>query len=134
MPQTQKHPTGSTPHPQDGFTIIEVMVALLIFTFGILSVLGMQITSIQGNADAQNISEAASVGANMVETLITGSYTDTDMTNGAHGPLYKDGTKYQMNWTVATNTDKTKAVNITVQWSDGGNSRQVAYNLIKAED
>ena len=134
MPQTKQHPKGSTPHPQGGFTIIEVMVALVIFTFGILSVLGMQVTSIQGNADAQNISEAASVGANMAEELMTGSYTDSDMADGAHGPEYKNENKYQMNWTVATNTDNTKAVNITVQWSDGGHSRQVAYNLIKAED
>ena len=134
MPQTKNHPTGSVPHPQGGFTLIEVMVALLIFTFGILSVLGMQVTSIQGNADAQNISEAANFGANRAEIIMSSPYSN--VTNGSE----TKGAKYQLNWTVSTNnnpiskTNKIKTVTLTIQWSDRGNPHQMTYNLTKAED
>ena len=134
MPQARTNPTEKEPAAESGFTLIEVMVALAIFTFGIIAILGMQASSIQGNMDAQNMTEAASVGANMVEELITKSYTGSDLTNGNHGPVYEDNNKYRMDWTVTTNGDNTKSVNLTVQWTDGSASRQVVYDLIKPQD
>lgn len=128
------NPTEKEPTTESGFTLIEVMVALVIFTFGIMAVLGMQVSAIQGNMDAQNITEAASVGANRVEELITQSYTGTDLTDGTHGPVYEDNNKYRMDWTVSTNGDTTKSVNLTVQWADGTSTRKVAYDLIKPQD
>ncbi len=132
MPHTgneQTPPFIGEPH---GFTLIEVMIALVIFTFGILAVIGMQGTSIQGNMSAQNISEAAMLATNQVEELIGASYDDAGLSVGSHGPEYED--IYQREWTVATNTDNTKSVEITIQWNEGSQSRQVTYDLIKPQD
>ncbi len=53
---------------QKGFTLIETIVALGILTVGILSLYSMQITSIQGNATANRITQGTSWGANQIES------------------------------------------------------------------
>ena len=127
MSQTDRRPRESDESCQGGFTLIEVMIALLIFTFGILAIFRMQGTSISGNRSAQNISEAASIGTNRVEALITASYLD--VSNGSQ----KKG-KYDIDQDVTLNPDTTKSVTITVQWSEGNRIRRVIYDLIKPQD
>ena len=52
---------------KNGFTLVELLIALVIFAIGILGVATMQITSIKGNSKSRQISEAANVGADRVE-------------------------------------------------------------------
>ncbi|BCS97154.1 hypothetical protein DSLASN_27860 [Desulfoluna limicola] len=124
------HPAPAS--KEEGFTLIEVMVALVIFAFGILAVLGMQVTSIRGGYQSQNLTEAASAGANKIEELIAMDYDPLD-----------DGTetvagKYSLNWDVTENTSgklsNTKAIDLTVQWTEGGRTHQVVYEFLKAKD
>jgi type IV pilus assembly protein PilV len=117
-----------------GFTLIEVMVALVIFSVGILAILGGQVSSIRGNMNAQSMSEGANIGSNIVEELISKPYASADLRNGSHGPVYHDNGKYQVDWSVSTNSDFTKSINITIEWSDGRLTRQVGFDLIKPQD
>lgn len=59
-----------------GFTLLEVMIALAIFTIGILGVATMQISAIQGNSKGRQISEATSVASALMETLLARAYGD----------------------------------------------------------
>ncbi|MDA3832849.1 MAG: prepilin-type N-terminal cleavage/methylation domain-containing protein [Spirochaetales bacterium] len=59
---------------QNGFTLVELLIALVIFTVGILGVATMQITSIQGNSKGRQISEATNVGADRIERLLSWNY------------------------------------------------------------
>ncbi len=61
--------------PAAGFTIIEVMIAMLVFAIGILGVVTMQTSSVSGNAKARYISEAANYAANRVEILLNTDYS-----------------------------------------------------------
>ncbi|RJX28226.1 MAG: prepilin-type N-terminal cleavage/methylation domain-containing protein [Desulfurivibrio sp.] len=61
---------------QSGFTLIEVLIALAIFTIGILSVNAMQIASIRGNFNANNITESTSWASDRIESLLSLAYTD----------------------------------------------------------
>jgi len=64
---------------QSGFTLIEVLIAVAIFTIGILSVNAMQIASIKGNASANRITESTSWASDRIETLLGLNYSDTDL-------------------------------------------------------
>lgn len=44
---------------QSGFSLIEVLIALLIFSFGVLALVGLQFTSIRQSSDAKYRSDAA---------------------------------------------------------------------------
>jgi type IV pilus modification protein PilV len=118
----------------EGFTLIEVMVALVVFAFGIIAVLAMQTTAIRGGHQSQNLTKAASFGADVIErSIVRPDYEDVDDGNATNG-------KYNAVWTVTpqpANTGKfsdTKAVNLTVSWTEGGRTHRVAYEFFKVKD
>lgn len=59
---------------QSGFTLLEVLIALFIFSIGILGVNAMQLTSIQGNSKAQRLSEASNAAADQIESFLSLAY------------------------------------------------------------
>ena len=52
-----------------GMTLVEVMVSLLIFSFGFLGLIGMQGRAIQVSSDAQDRSRAALLANEIVSTM-----------------------------------------------------------------
>jgi type IV pilus modification protein PilV len=69
----QDHETG-----QRGFTLIEVLVAIVILTFGLLAVGSMQISAIRGNFMGGNTSIALSLASEKMEQLLNADYNSTD--------------------------------------------------------
>jgi len=67
---------------QYGFTLVELLIALVIFTVGILGVATMQLTSIKGNSKGRIISEASNVAAQRIEQLMALDYGDPDLLDG----------------------------------------------------
>ena len=47
------------PHRQGGFSLIEALVAILIFSFGVLALIGLQVTSVRQSSSAKYRSDAA---------------------------------------------------------------------------
>ncbi|MFV0438985.1 MAG: prepilin-type N-terminal cleavage/methylation domain-containing protein [Desulfopila sp.] len=64
-------------HSQQGFTLIEVLVAIGILSIGIFSLMTMQTTSVRGNASANAISEATVIGADEIEKILDEKFNDT---------------------------------------------------------
>lgn len=54
---------------QRGFTLIEVMVALLIFSFGVLALIGLQATAINQSGQAKYRSDAAMLANQLIGEL-----------------------------------------------------------------
>lgn len=61
---------------QAGFSLIEVLIALTVFSIGILAVASMQTTATGGNAKARYISEASGWAADRMELLMNLDYND----------------------------------------------------------
>lgn len=61
---------------QDGFTLIETIMAMAIFTIGILGLFGMQTASIKENLSANSISNGSAWAADQVEKILATDYTD----------------------------------------------------------
>ena len=69
-----KHSFSCKHSHQCGFTLLEVLIAVAVFTIGILSVNAMQISSIKGNSTANRISEATTWAADRMEILFGFDY------------------------------------------------------------
>lgn len=65
----------------EGFTILEVLVALAILAFGILAVATMQATAIKGNSQAIRVSEGITLAQDKAEELTRLSYSDALLTD-----------------------------------------------------
>ena len=58
-----------TPGNETGFTLLEVMIAMVIFSIGLLGLAGIQATSVQNNASAYSRTIAMQLAYNMADVL-----------------------------------------------------------------
>jgi type IV pilus assembly protein PilV len=110
----------------EGFTLIEVMVAISIFAVGMLAVAAMQTSAIRVNSSAGQISELSTWGVDRLEELMVLPYDDpwlevagnppsgTDSAGNTHQVTTSDG--YTVSWTITDDspTQNTKLITITV--------------------
>ena len=89
-----------TPRDNRGFTFIEVLFVLAIFSIGVLAVAIMQISSINTNASARMSGEATAMAANQVEALMALPYDHPDLDPAANPHEVIQGA-YTINWNVA---------------------------------
>ena len=76
---------------QQGFTLIEVMIAIVLLVIGIIALYTMQVTAVDGNMRANLISEAGNLNAEQIELLIGLKYADIEDIDG-------DGTDQDSDW------------------------------------
>lgn len=62
---------------QHGFTLIEILVALLIFSFGLLGFVGLQARAIQFSVGAEDSNRAALLANDMAATMVLKNTVDT---------------------------------------------------------
>lgn len=124
---------------EQGFTILEVLFAMLIFSFGILAVASMQITSFSGNDRANIGSEATAIASAKIDELLSVTYDITtpplqDRTlDGVGGLADEDaaadytevppGTlgNFTTFWNVANNSPNAQMsqISVIVRWTGG---------------
>ena len=70
-----------------GFTLIEVLVAMAIFSIGILAIGSMQLAATRGSSSARLSTEAVTLAQSQAETLILLPYNSSPaLDTGSHGP------------------------------------------------
>ena len=120
-------------HASEGTTLLEVMIAAVIFMIGMLALLGMQVIAMQGNKYGQNMSEATALISDQVEQLwLTNTHTlgtHSDPNNPVDVQGHAGG-RYTRTWTVATDSNFSDSVliAITVSWQDIGKTRSVNFS------
>ena len=130
-PHTRK--TMDMKNNPSGFTLIEVMIALVIFSFGILGLYAMQISSVNGNAAARKRTEAVSWAANQMEILLETPYASIGNNQITQGI-------YTIQWTapeIDINNDGSndaKNIQINVTWSDSRGPKNTTVSFIKLDD
>ena len=131
------------PIGEGGFTLLEVIVAISILTFGLLAVASMQMTAIRGNYNASNITEGTTVAQDRLEELMGLTYGHDDLLDSAGGGVtnYPDpptptaATGYTINYTVDSDTLVTNAklIVLTVTWLDKGVQKQTVLRCVKPQ-
>jgi prepilin-type N-terminal cleavage/methylation domain-containing protein len=143
-----------------GFTLIETIIAMAIFAIGILAVAKMMDTATYSNASARRLTDAASIAMDRLENLISLPYDHADLqdTNGdgAAGLEETGGNAdyeqilnnaYTLNWNIApidldadgdidnngTGLPDAKTVTVIVSWRDRGRTRDLSITDYIAE-
>lgn len=102
---------------QQGFTLIEVMMAMVILGIGIMSIVALQTRDTMYNNSSRRQTQAYTWAMDRVERLRALPYTDGDLTISSHSETQSP---YTVQWVVSDNTTKvadTKKVAVTVLWN-----------------
>lgn len=83
-----------------GFSLIEVLIAITILSFGLLAIGSMQLNSIKKNAEAQKFSTYGAAAQTSIEMLMSASYDDVTANMNNSNSIDYDG--YYLKW-MATN-------------------------------
>jgi type IV pilus assembly protein PilV len=122
---------------QEGFTLIEVCIAMAIFAVGILALAGLQVTYIGGNASAQMQTEATALGAQVIEHLKSLPYdaSELDPSANPHQPPAGGSGPYDVRWTVTDvpTVNNAKTIDVTVTPINRVNGRRVNISTIIGE-
>ncbi len=110
---------------EKGFTLLDVLIATVVLSVGLLAIGIMQLSSISGDAQARELTEASTVAMDQLEELLARNYGS--ISTGTDQEIYDDG-KYTVTIDVSENTDTTtsvtglgvdvKLVLMTVTWKD----------------
>lgn len=114
-------------HASEGTTLIEVLMASVIFMIGMLALLGMQVTAMHSNKIGSEITEATSLVSDQIERLWGLNLTSSELTVGVHNdpnnPVNNQGQaggKYIRQWIVTGDgpNSNSRFVQVRVTWND----------------
>lgn len=118
---------------QQGFTVIELCVAMLLMTIGIFAVITMQTTALNSNAIANSISVATALAQEAMEDMMALGETDPRLTATASNVTYDLDPKtsatsvsipgagtYTATYSTTINTPDTGVTRIVVVVTGGG--------------
>src|SRR5262252_118284 len=111
---------------EKGFTLSEVLVAVIVLSLGLLGLERMHIAAIQVNTIASRLTQGTTLAQDRAERLMALPYNDpllTDTTDPGLFTSYTDANPpqgYTIRWEVDTNVPSTgiKTINIFVTWKD----------------
>lgn len=126
---------------RQGFTLLEVLVAMAIATIGLLGMALLQGTAIQGNNSGSKFTQATMLAQSSIENLHSelldgNGATETDLADGSGDEEVgidengEPGGVFTRTWNVEDYTTFSRRVTVEVQWNEGGRARQVAMSTI----
>lgn len=118
-------------HGEDGFTLIEVLVATGIAAIGFLGLAATHISAVQATAVGRNVSIATGMATEEIETMRRRPYDEVvsaSPTSITHGDLHFTRTA-----TVAAVGTTSKKVTMGIGWSDQFGSHNVQLITVIGE-
>lgn len=139
--KTEHTKPGIPKYGDHGFTLIEVMIAIAIFSIGFLAISSMQITSINENASSRLRTEATALAIRMNERLMMLPYSDAFLASGDHPadqPIpagFDSESRYSVSYFIkdATPTANTKTIQVQVSWEARGRTNTVTIDSIRVD-
>jgi len=100
-----------------GFTLIEVLVALVILSFSLLALAGLMVTTTKNNSFGSHMTEAATFAQDKLEELRAIKWENLIDGNNTDQQGGSTGINYTRNWNVTTN-GSLKTITINLNWND----------------
>ena len=113
---------------ENGYTLIEVLIALTIFAVGLLAVAGMQTAAVRMNSTADKLTNLSTWGMDKIEELSALPYSDP-LLDSAVNPYQEQLGDYTISWTVIKNNPikDTKHITVTVT----GRGKSAEFGILK---
>ncbi len=128
---------------ENGFSILEILIAVSIFAVGLLAVAALQITSFRGNRVGDELTKATMLAQMQVEALKGLDFNSANLAPGnyidVNNPIDETGAaggRFIRTWTIANNTTFSRLVTVTVGWTTmgavgpGGGNRSVVMSTL----
>ncbi len=115
---------------QNGFSLIEVLIAMAILALAMLAAASMQFSSIRNNASGNMVTEANMLAKAQMEVL-KNTADVTTMVDGTENNIDAAGQPggiYNRSWTVANLGTTGRRITVVVQWSKKGRSRSIVIS------
>jgi type IV pilus assembly protein PilV len=112
---------------EGGFTLIELMVAMLVLLIGVAGILMMVRSAVVGSRYTRHVTEATVLGEDKMEALRTvTTLAVVDGKDRVDGLGYaNDDGLYARTWTRGSPVDGTAELVVTVTWDEDGENREV---------
>ena len=110
-----------------GFTLVEVMIAIVILTIGLLALASVTVMVIKGNSLNKMMTTATTLANQQLETLKNTSYNS--VASSSEWSTVTGFSGYERRWQVTTSGNQ-KAIVMEVRWLWLGSYHQVTLNTI----
>ena len=110
---------------EDGYTLIEVLIAITIFAVGLLAVAAMQTSAIRMNSTAGNLTNFSTWGMDKIEELSAFPYSHP-LLDSAGNPHQEVSENYTISWTIIDNNPVSNTKNITVTVTGQGKRTDIS--------
>ncbi len=120
------HPLRLTPHVScNGFTLIEIMVALAVLAISLTVLLGLRNRDIALSAYANHMTEATLLARQRISEITFAGFPDLGESEGDFG---EDRPGYRWKEAVKqTPYDVVRELNLEVLWKEGGRDEKVQF-------
>ena len=120
----KNHTNTTLSNRNRGFSLIEVMIAMAIFSIGILAVGSMQLSTSKSNETGNLTTEATMLARQKIEELKAVQNLDEIDSGGANVG------RYLLEWDRGPRDRMTRPIWVTVSWTGRGGPRTVRLDTI----
>jgi prepilin-type N-terminal cleavage/methylation domain-containing protein len=116
-----------------GFTLVEILIALVILSVGVLGIAVTHIMSIRGNSFGRYLTEASYTAQDRLEFLDVLSYDSPQLQPMDYddGNVNIAGIVFSRSYRVVDDPNTGRRITYTVSWNDGVN-RSVVFSTIRS--
>jgi len=103
-----------------GFTLLEVLIALVFLAVGLLALAGLHVTSLRGNTFSHHLSLATVVAQDRLEFLKNLPLSSNRLLPNQYDdqPVTLSGVPFERTYSV-TEANNMRTIQYTVRWNDG---------------
>ena len=116
---------------ENGFSLIEMLIAMSVLAFGMLAAASMQYSTVRNNTTGNTATQANALAKAQIEMLKNQDIASTALAVGDYvdpTPIDANGNPggiYNRSWRIDPLGTSARRIRVTVEWTKFGRSRQV---------